>query len=350
MNRRSEEPKTDDVLRVGVIGYGYWGPNLARNFAEHAGSELSAVSDRSRDRLGAAKRRFPWVATYDDAGALTADPSVDAVVVATPVASHFKIALEAIRAGKHVLVEKPMTTSAEHAIQLIEEAQQHGVVLMVDHTFVYTGSVRKIHELIREGQLGEVYYYDSVRVNLGLFQTDVNVLWDLAVHDLSIIDVVMQNKPTAVAAHAVSHVTGYPENMGYMTLYFPDNQLAHMHVNWLAPVKVRMTLIGGRDRMIVYDDIEPSEKIKVYDRGTIRAGERYETLVKYRYGDMWAPQLDTTEALQFEVDHFVDCVRNNRRPLTDGWSGLRVVKILETANRSMRAKGRPVEIEWPTTP
>jgi predicted dehydrogenase len=337
-------------LRTGVIGYGYWGPNLARNFAEQVGSTLTSVADRSPDRLKAAKRRYPWITTHDDASALIGDPSVDAVAIATPVATHFALALEAIRAGKHVLVEKPMTASSDQALLLIQEAARRGRVLMVDHTFVYTGAVRKIHEMISEGQLGEIYYYDSVRVNLGLFQTDVNVVWDLAVHDLSIIDRIMNRKPTAVAAHAISHVSGHPENLGYVTLYFPDNQIAHLHVNWLAPVKVRTTLIGGRDRMILYDDIEPSEKVKVYDRGAAPSGDRYEMLVKYRYGDMWAPQLDTTEALQFEVAHFVDCIRNGTQPITDGWSGLRVVKILETANHSIRERGRALEIEWPDLP
>lgn len=335
------------VLRVGVIGYGYWGPNLARNFAEHVGSTLCAVADRSPERREAAKRRYPWIATHQDSSTLIADPTVDAVAIATPVATHFEVALEAIQAGKHVLVEKPMTTSSEQALRLIQEAKRRGLVLMIDHTFVYTGAVRKIHELINEGQLGQIYYYDSVRVNLGLFQADVNVVWDLAVHDLSIIDRVIQQKPTAVAAHAVSHVSGHPENLGYVTLYFRDNQIAHLHVNWLAPVKVRTTLIGGRDRMILYDDIEPSEKVKVYDRGAMQARDRYEMLVKYRYGDMWAPQLDNTEALQFEVAHFVDCVRSGTPPITDGWSGLRVVKILETADRSMRERGRALDIEWP---
>ncbi len=308
---------------------------------------MSAVADRSPERREAAKRRYPWIAIHEDASALIADPNVDAVAIATPVASHFEVALEAIQNGKHLLIEKPMTTSTERALRLIQEAKSRKLVLMVDHTFVYTGAVRKIHELISEGHLGQIYYYDSVRVNLGLFQSDINVVWDLAVHDLSIIDRVMPNRPTAVAAHAVSHVSGHPENLGYVTLYFADNQVAHLHVNWLAPVKVRTTLIGGRDRMILYDDIEPSEKVKVYDRGAVGAGDRYEMLVKYRYGDMWAPQLDTTEALHFEIAHFIDCVRNGTHPITDGQSGLRVVKILETANHSIRDRGRVVEIDWP---
>ena len=341
-------PSQRDALQVGVIGYGYWGPNLVRNFAEAVGSAVACVADQSADRRDAVKRSHPLATVYQSAGELIADANVEAVAVATPVSTHFAIAMEALRAGKHVLIEKPMTTTSEEALRLIEEAEKRHLVLMVDHTFVYTGAVRKIHQIITEGQLGRIYYYDSVRVNLGLFQTDVSVLWDLAVHDLSIIDRVLQHRPVAVAAHAVSHVSGYPANVGYVTLYFPENQIAHVHVNWLAPVKVRTTLIGGSDRMILYDDVEPSEKVKVYDKGAMPdASERYKLLVKYRFGDMWAPQLDTSEALQYEIAHFVDCVRNGVQPITDGQAGMRVVKILEAADRSINSGGRILELEWP---
>lgn len=340
-------PLRRDALQVGVVGYGYWGPNLVRNFAAAEGSAVACVADASADRREAVQRSHPWATVYQSASELIADAAVDAVAVATPVSTHFDIAMEALRAGKHVLIEKPMTTTSSQALQLVEEAERRHLVLMVDHTFVYTGAVRKIHQVITEGQLGRIYYYDSVRVNLGLFQTDVSVLWDLAVHDLSIIDRVLEHRPTAVAAHAVSHVSGYPANVGYVTLYFPENQIAHVHVNWLAPVKVRTTLIGGSDRMILYDDVEPSEKVKIYDRGAMPdASERYKLLVKYRFGDMWAPQLDTAEALQYEVEHFVDCVRNGTRPITDGWAGLRVVKILEAADRSVDSGGRILELDW----
>ena len=333
-------------LRVGVIGYGYWGPNLTRNFAEHDGSIVCAVADRSPARREAASKRYPSITTHQDAIALIADNDIDAVAIATPVASHFDLALESLRAGKHVLVEKPLAASSQQGLQLIHEAEKRHLVLMVDHTFVYTGAVRKIHEMVVNDEIGPIYYYDSVRVNLGLFQTDINVIWDLAVHDLSIIDRVMRNQPTAVSAHAVSHVSGYPENVGYVTLYFPDSQIAHIHVNWLAPVKVRTTLIGGRDRMIVYNDIEPSEKVKVYDKGAEpESGDRHDLLVKYRFGDMWAPQLDNTEALQVEIGHFIDCIRNSVEPITDGWAGLRVVKILEAADRSIRDGGRLTKLD-----
>jgi predicted dehydrogenase len=350
VNREPEDTGSHERLRVGVIGYGYWGPNLVRNFVEVSGSTVTAVADRSSQRREAARQRYPWIRALEDASELIADPCIDAVVVATPVSTHFELALQALRASKHVLVEKPITTTSEQALELIREARERKLVLMVDHTFVYTGAVRKIYELISTGQLGQIYYYDSVRVNLGLFQSDVNVMWDLAVHDLSIIDRVMPHKPLAVAAHAVSHVPGHPENVGYVTLYFPDSQIAHLHVNWLAPVKVRTTLIGGRDRMILYDDVQPSEKVKVYDKGAMsEASDRYSLLVKYRFGDMWAPQLDNSEALQVEVAHFVDCVQNGTLPITDGWAGLRVVKILEAADQSVREGGRALDLEWPKT-
>jgi predicted dehydrogenase len=218
---------------------------------------------------------------------------------------------------------------------------------MVDHTFVYTGAVRKIAQLVGEGVLGEVYYYDSVRVNLGLFQHDVNVIWDLAVHDLAILDFLLPSKPVAASATGISHIPGQPENVAYMTLFFDDSKIAHLHVNWLAPVKVRRTLIGGSEKMIVYDDIEPSEKVKVYDKGvTVSTGseEVYSLLVSYRTGDMWAPKLDQTEGLQIETHHFIDCIENKTRPQTDGQAGLRVVRLLEAAEKSMRARGQLVEL------
>jgi predicted dehydrogenase len=246
-----------------------------------------------------------------------------------------------------VLVEKPLAATSDQAEQLIAEANRRNRVLMVDHTFVYTGAVRKIREMVAQGLLGEIYYYDSVRVNLGLFQHDVNVIWDLAVHDLAILDFVLPSRPVAVSATGISHLPGQPENVAYITLFFANNLIAHLHVNWLAPVKVRMTLIGGSDKMIVYDDREPSEKVKVYDRGvTLSAGreEVYELLVSYRSGDMWAPKLDQTEGLQREARHFIECIRNGTNPETDGLAGLRVVKLLEAAEASMRARGKLVEL------
>lgn len=335
------------MLKVGVIGYGYWGPNLVRNFMEAPGSTVVSVCDLRSERLGQVKTRYPTVNVVSDSQTLFADPTIDAIVIATPVSSHFELALAALDAGKHVLVEKPLASNSEQSSRLIEKAAAKKLVLMVDHTFVYTSAVRKIRELITDKALGDIYYYDAVRVNLGLFQHDVNVIWDLAIHDLSIMDYVLPSKATAVSATGISHIPGQPENVAYITLFFDNPQIAHVHVNWLTPVKVRHTLIGGSEKMILYDDLEPSEKVKIYDRGiTVSQSPEavYEMLVSYRSGDMWAPRLDATEALQTEVLHFIDCVNNSKRPETDGEAGLRLVRIAETAEKSLRARGQLVEI------
>jgi predicted dehydrogenase len=336
-------------LKVGVIGYGYWGPNVARNFAECPGSEVAYIADARADRLAGLNRRFPGATTTTDFRDLLKDPTVEAVLICTPISTHYELALEALKAGKHVLVEKTMTATSQEALRLIEEADRRRLTLMVDHTFVYTGAVQKIKELVDSGRIGRLYYWDSVRVNLGLFQHDVSVLWDLAVHDLSIMDAILGAKPSAVAATGISNVPGRPINTGYLTCFFEDHMLAHFHVNWLAPVKIRRTLIGGESQMIVYDDVEPSEKVKIYDRGITVNGSSeavYQLMVGYRVGDMWAPQVSLTEALRVETQHFVDCVRSAQRPLTDGHAGLRVVRILEAATESLKEQGRPVEIRW----
>ena len=336
------------MLRVGVIGHGYWGPNLVRNFMATSGSVVTAVCDSREERLVQLRKVYPTLALYNDASELIADKNVDAVVIATPVSSHFELTMSSLRAGKHVLVEKPIASNSEQAKQLIDAADKRELVLMVDHTFVYTDAVRKIRELIAAGELGEIYYYDAVRVNLGLFQHDVNVIWDLAIHDLSIMDFVLPHKPVAISATGISHVQGQPENVAYITLFFANNQIAHVHVNWLTPVKVRHTLIGGSEKMIVYDDLEPSDKLKVYDKGiTITPGPEavYKMLVSYRSGDMWAPRLDNTEALQTEALHFIDCVEHRRQPETDGAAGLRMVKMIEGAEESLRDRGKLVELK-----
>ncbi len=334
------------MIRVGIIGYGYWGPNLVRNFADDSNASVRAISDRRADRLSIARHRYPFSSFHPDPAGMIADPDVDAIVVATPVDTHYDLALAALKAGKHVLVTKPLASTSEQVLRLIEEAEKRRRVLMVDSTFIYTGAVRKLRELVASGELGDVYYYDSVRVNLGLFQHDVNVIWDLAVHDLSIMDYALGKSPKAVSATGVSHVGGL-ENIAYLTLFFEKNLIGHVHVNWLSPVKVRRTLIGGSRRMIVYDDLEPSEKIKVYDRG-VSVAERpeqiYELLVHYRLGDMWAPAIDIAEGLKVEVAHFIDCVANGKKPLTDGRSGLRTVSLMEAACRSLSERGRPVEL------
>jgi predicted dehydrogenase len=335
------------MIKVGVIGYGYWGPNMVRNFAENPNTEMVAVSDFRRDRLALAERRCPGIRVTQDHHDLLNDPTIDAVAIVTPVSSHFELALEALRAGKHVLVEKPMTATSEQGMRLIEEAEQRNLTLMVDQTFVYTGAVRKIREMTDAGKLGQLYYFDSTRVNLGLFQHDVDVIWDLAVHDLAIMDYVLPNRPCAVTATGMNHVSGGTENIAYLTIFFEDRMIAHINVNWLSPVKVRRTMIGGSKQMIVYDDMEPSEKIKVYDKGITVNGNPealYKMMIGYRSGDMCAPQLDSTEGLQREVQHFADCIERGERPITDGHAGLRVVRILEAATRSMKQRGRLVEL------
>jgi predicted dehydrogenase len=335
-------------INIGVIGYGYWGPNLVRNFSELSGANVRTVSDFSPELLAKAKARYPAIQITTDCNDIFNDPEIDAVAIATPVSTHFKLALAALQSGKHVMVEKPMTMTSEQSIELLAEAKRQNRILMVDHTFVYTGAVRKMAELVSSKELGDIYYYDSVRVNLGLFQHDVNVLWDLAVHDLSIMDYVLPGKPYAVSATGISHVPNGTENIAYLTLFFENNLIAHLHVNWLAPVKIRRTLIGGSQKMIVFDDLDPSEKIKVYDKGiTVNDNDSesvYQKMIGYRTGDMWSPKLDVTEALRTEGMHFLQCIRTGERPISDGEAGLRIVKILEAANQSMKKKGQLVEL------
>jgi predicted dehydrogenase len=334
-------------VNIGVIGYGYWGPNLVRNFSETAGFQVVAISDLDEQRLSVAKTRYPAIEVTTDFKTLLSDPNIDAVAIATPVSTHFDLALNALKAGKHVFIEKPLTETAEQAEQLIAEAEKRNLVLHVDHTFIYTGAVRKIRELVDKGDLGELYYYDSVRVNLGLFQSDVSVLWDLAVHDLSIMDYIFPLAPTAVSATGSSHVEGRPANIAFLSLFFENNAIAHLHVNWLAPVKVRRTLIGGSRKMVVYDDLEPSEKIKIYDKGITLNGNKeklYKALIDYRAGDMWAPRLEISEALRVEAQQFMRCIVEGEKSPSDGKAGMRVVRILEAATRSLNERGQPVEL------
>jgi predicted dehydrogenase len=338
----------ENVINIGVIGCGYWGPNLVRNFSEVSGARVKTVSDFNPGLLAKMQARYPVIQITTDCQNIFKDPEIDAVAIATPVSTHYDLALAALQAGKHVMVEKPMTATTEQALRLIDEAERRNLVLIVDHTFVYTGAVRKMHELVANNDLGDIYYYDSVRVNLGLFQHDVNVLWDLAVHDLSIMDYVLPSKPYAVSATGMSHIPGGPENIAYLTLFFENSLIAHLHVNWLAPVKVRRTLIGGSQKMIVFDDLDPSEKVKVYDKGITVNGNTesaYQLLVGYRAGDMWAPRLEITEALHTEALHFIQCIRQGDRPITDGAAGLRVVRILEAATQSMKRQGQLVKLD-----
>ena len=335
------------MIAVGVIGYGYWGPNLVRNFADQPQCRVAHVADADADRLAHALRRHPGTRTSRDASGLLADPAVDAVAIATPVSTHYELGMAALRAGKHVLIEKPLAATSDEARRLIDEADRRGLVLMVDHTFVYTPAVRKMHALAAAGELGDLYYYDSVRINLGLFQRDVNVLWDLAVHDLSIMDFVLRRQPIAVSATGLAHVPGRPENIAYMTMFFEGTLIAHVHANWLSPVKVRRTILGGSRRMILFDDLETSEKIKVYDRGISldpSPENIYQMLVGYRTGDVWSPQLQLREALHAVAAEFLDAITTRRSPATAGNAGLRVVRLLEAATASMAAQGRLVSL------
>jgi predicted dehydrogenase len=335
------------MVGIGVIGYGYWGPNLVRNFIETPDTQVIAVSDLSQGRLDLVQRRYPMVQVTNEYRDLLRDPKIDAIAISTPVSTHFPLAMEALKAGKHVLVEKPMTASSVEAAKLIEEAERRNLVLMVDHTFVYTGAVRKIRELIDKGSLGEIYYYDSTRANLGLFQQDVDVIWDLAVHDLSIMEYILPEQAQEVSATGSGHVDGAAENIAYVSVFYQSSLIAHLNVNWLSPVKIRRTLVGGSKQMIVYDDTESSEKVKLYDKGVVVKNgpeSRYKLLVSYRSGDMYAPQIDITEALRVEAQHFADCVSKGHKPITDGYAGLRVVSILEAATRSMKRHGKSVQL------
>jgi predicted dehydrogenase len=335
------------MISIGVIGYGYWGPNLVRNFAEIPEVSVRAVADLDPRKLEAVQRRYPAIKTTSDFLQLLSDPQIEAVAIATPVSSHFELAMAAFKAGKHVWVEKPMTETSLQARKLIDEAERRKRVLIVDHTFVYTGAVRKMQEIVSNGDLGTVYYYDSIRVNLGLFQRDVNVLSDLAVHDFSILDYLLREHPVAVSTSGMTHFPGTPENLAYVTLFYDSGAIAHANVNWLAPVKVRQILLGGSKKMVVYDDMEASEKLKVYDSGvsfTDDPQKIYQLRVGYRTGDMWAPKLDTTEALRVEGEHFVKCMETGETPITDGRLGLRVVELLEAATSSMRGRGETVYV------
>jgi predicted dehydrogenase len=333
-------------MKVAVIGTGYWGPNLIRNFS--AADEIDAVvaCDLDETRLAKMRKIFYGIETSGDPDDVISRSDIDIVVIATPVSTHHALAKKALENGKHVWIEKPMTVSSAEAEELIEIAENKNLQLFVDHTFIYTGAVRKMKEIIASGRLGDIYYFDSVRINLGLFQHDVNVIWDLAPHDLSIADFLLEKKPVAVSAVGACHVGNGLEDIAYLTLQYENNLIAHFHVNWLAPVKIRKTLIGGTKSMIVYDDTDPSEKIKVYDKGidvTTREGV-YDTLVQYRTGDMLSPKLDQTEALAAGTRHFIDCILNGKKPDTDGQAGLNVVRVLEASGESIKNGGRLIEL------
>ena len=338
------------MINVGVVGCGYWGPNLIRNFVTCPETELVWACDLDEIRLQKVLRPYPSVRQTTDLEEVLKDDGVDAIAIATPVHTHFPIAKACLESGKHVLIEKPLASSVAQGEELVNLAEKNNLRLMCDHTFCYTGAVRKIQEIVKSGVLGELHYFDSVRVNLGLFQQDVNVVWDLAPHDLSIVDFVVDEKPVLVSAHGVSHAGNDIENIAYISLGYQNSFIAHFHVNWLSPVKVRKTMIAGSEKMLVWNDLDQAEKIKIYDKGIkIKQGEREQKerlLVSYRSGDMYAPRIDQVEALSLMVKEFADCIQENRPALTDGDAGLRVLRILDAANRSIKADGANVRIDY----
>jgi predicted dehydrogenase len=333
------------MLRIGIIGYGYWGPRIVRNFDALANCTVSLICDSRPDALHRARQAHPGIALTCNSLDILRSTDIDAVAVITPVWTHFELAKQALENDKHVFVEKPFTATSAQADELICLAARKNLKIMVDHTFLFTGAVRKLRELIDTGTLGKLYYYDSTRVNLGLFQHDVNVIWDLAPHDLSIMDYLISSRPEAVAATGQRHLNCH-EDIAYITVYFSDQMIAHLNVNWLSPVKVRTTLLGGEKKMALWNDVEADEKIKVYDKGVdITSGQGvYDLLVSYRSGDMWSPKVDQAEALTTEAKYFVHCVVNDEVPLNDGEAGLRVVKLLEAANRSLKDRGRAIAL------
>jgi len=334
-----------NMIRVGVIGYGYWGPNIVRNLHGLDGVCVQMVCDNSPAALGRVRKNHPDVPTTSDPWEVLSSPEIDAVAVITPVWTHFELSKAALENGKHVFVEKPFTSNAAQAEELIELAARKRLTIMVDHTFLFTGAVRKIRELVESGALGDLYYYDSLRVNLGLFQHDVSVIWDLAPHDLSIMDHLIKKEPEAIVATGEKHLNGV-EDVAYMTIYFPQNVIAHINVNWLSPVKIRTTLIGGQKKMLVWNDLVADEKVRVYDKGVqISGGEGIrDVLVSYRTGDMWAPQIEQSEALRVELAYFADCILNSKTPINDGHAGLRVVRMLEAAECSIQKRGELVRL------
>jgi predicted dehydrogenase len=337
---KQQPHKVNSLIRFGVIGYGYWGPNVVRNLRALEGCEVVGICDQSpaaRKRIQAAHHGIPVQSDFHE---LVKSPEVDAIAVITPVWTHYELTKAALENGKHVFVEKPFTSNAAQAEELINLAEQKHLQIMVDHTFLFTGAVRKIKKLLEEETLGKLYYYDSTRVNLGLFQHDCNVIWDLAPHDLSIMNHLLHKEAEAISATGQAHLNGH-EDIAFITAYYPDKMIAHVNVNWISPVKIRTTLIGGEKKMLVWNDLEADEKLKIYDKGVDVKNQEgvYNLLVSYRSGDMWAPQVEQVEALKLELGYFVECIKKNKMPFNDGRAGLKVVRMLEAANESLAKRG-----------
>jgi predicted dehydrogenase len=333
------------MINIGIIGYGYWGPNIVRNFNSMDETRVLTICDENPTAWTRARKAYPHIAVTRICDDILTSSEIDAVAVITPVSTHFDLAKKALENGKHVFVEKPFTATVPQAEELINLAAKKKLTIMVDHTFIFTGAVKKIKQLIDGKVLGDLYYYDSVRVNLGLFQRDVNVIWDLAPHDFAVMDYIIDETPIAVTACGKAHVNGM-EDTAYVTVHFNNNMIAHFNVNWLSPVKVRTTLIGGEKKMLVWNDLEPDEKIKIYDKGVeVKNKEaEYRMLVNYRSGDMHAPRVEQIEALKTEAEYFLHCIKKSETPINDGHAGLRVVRMLDACNASLIKKGQAVDL------
>ncbi len=335
------------MIKVGLIGYGYWGPNLVRNFNGIPECKIKYVCDSREDRLKLLKQTYPFIDTVTDANLVIEDKEIDAVVIATPVFTHYKFAKAALENGKHVLLEKPMTASVKEAMDLMKMAEDQSKVLMVDHTFLYTGAVQTMKKIINRGEMGKIKYFDSTRINLGLFQPDVNVLWDLAPHDISILNFLVNETPYSVNATGVSHTNNNIENIAYLTVNYQSDFIAHFNCSWTSPVKIRMMLLGGNEKMLVYNDLEPSEKIRIYDTGYSYKSdeERKKILVDYRAGDVYIPKVEMKEALSSMANDFVNCIQSGSKPVADMKSGIDVVKVLEAAQLSIKQNGKEIKLD-----
>jgi predicted dehydrogenase len=342
MNKTEKQPE----INLGVIGYGYWGPNIVRNFFGTSSCAVKMVADGRQERLNTLSRIFPGIQGVRDAEEIITSKDVDAVVIATPVHTHFELARRALIQGKHVLIEKPMTSSVNEADELINLAERKGLTLMADHTFLYTGAVQKMKEIIDTQVIGTPMYFDSSRINLGLFQPDINVLWDLAPHDISILTYLIEEMPQSINATGISHTGNKIENIAYLTVNYNSNFIAHFVCSWSSPVKVRQTLIGGDKKMILYNDLEPSEKVRVYDTSYNHKTEEDKTriMVDYRTGDVFIPKLSSREALAGVAEDFIQSVIQNKSPLSNALLGRSVVKILEASQESIKNQGKEIRI------
>ena len=335
------------MVHAAVIGVGYWGPNIIRNFVANQSIRIDYCSDLKQERLDYIQSLYPSIKTTTDYMEIIKNPDVDLIAVCTPVFTHYEIALQALTAGKHVFIEKPMTATAEQAEELVNLAEQKGLHIFVDHTFIFTGAVKKMKQIIDSNEIGDLYYFDSVRVNLGLFQHDVNVIWDLAPHDISIMYYLLDQHPESVIATGADHLGNGIEDVAYMTVYYPNNLIAHIHTNWLSPVKIRQTLLAGSKKMVVWDDNQPSEKVRIYDKGIKvlkTEDEIYKTLIQYRTGDMYCPKIENIEALAAETQNIADTLLNGGKPMVDGHAGWMVVKVLEAAQSSIKNRGKEIKI------